>query len=108
MLNAINGIIVDTFQSLREENNVKNHIKKEICYMCSFSRSKFETNGIDFRYHITKEHNIIAYLHYIYKVKNMPKWDMNLHELEVFNKLNENRINFFPIRASASLRENYS
>jgi hypothetical protein len=105
MLNIINGIIVDTFQSLREENNKKQEIRKQLCYICSINRAKFETNGVVYKHHLNREHNIIAYLQYIYYITK--KTDaMKLQELDVLKKLEEGLISFFPIKASASLQNN--
>ena len=57
-LNAINDIIVDTFQSLREEANELYEIKMNICFICSLNRTIFEKIGLDFEQHKEREHNI--------------------------------------------------
>lgn len=103
MLNVINGIIVDTFQSLREENSEKQRTLKEICYICSLSSAKLETNGVDYKIHITNEHNIINYLQYLYKIKTMDPVKMNGIDIQVHKKLMDNRISFFPIKKSYSM-----
>lgn len=104
MLNIINGIIVDTFQSLREENNKKSLIKTEICYICSLDRSKFETNGIDFKNHQLKEHNIINYMQYIYFIQKVEPKMLKLRTLDVKNKVDKKLTSFFPKGVAASLQ----
>lgn len=69
-LNAINGIIVDTFQSLREEVNELYEIKMNICFICSLNRTIFERIGLDFEQHKEREHNILNYFHYVMKILN--------------------------------------
>ena len=103
MLNAINGIIVDTFQSLREENNNKTLYFNEYCYICNLTRSKFETNGIVYKDHLKSEHNVIAYLQYIYLLKKKNIEDMKLQEYDVYKKLNKGLITFFPKSMAESL-----
>lgn len=103
MLNVINGIIVDTFQSLREENSKKSSIKYDVCYVCSLPSSTIESYGVSFKDHVQYEHDIMSYLHYIYKISKTKLEEMNDYELQVYKKIQENKTSFFPHKNALSL-----
>ena len=69
LINIVNGIIVDTFQDLREQQNERDNVSLNYCYICSLNRTKFDMRGLDFNNHIIKEHSIHDYLYYIIKIK---------------------------------------
>jgi hypothetical protein len=68
LLNIINGVIVDTFQSLRTLNEQLKDRLENYCEMCCLRRVKFESNGIDFYYHKTYQHNIEDYYQLFLKI----------------------------------------
>lgn len=104
MLNIVNGIIVDTFQSMRQQNEINDKKRDDLCYVCSISRSKFEAHGIFFKKHCLEEHNVFNYMQYIIKIKNSEESSLNSAELMVRNKLKDSRIDFFPIKQSRRLK----
>jgi len=65
LLNIINGIIVDTFQEIREKNNKKEYDRSNVCYICHLDRSTFEVGGVSFSVHGAHDHSLLNYLHYI-------------------------------------------
>lgn len=97
ILNIVNGIIVDTFQELREENNTINDARDNNCFICQNSRSKFESKGLDFEYHINFEHNVTYYFCYLFKIKKQDVHDLNSVDFQVCNSISENKVEFFPI-----------
>ena len=103
MLNIINGIIVDTFQALREQNNEKENVLNNVCYICSIERGDFEIKGVDYENHILKEHNVLNYFHYILKVQTSDQQNLNSMDYEVLNAMNDNRTDFFPVKKAISL-----
>lgn len=103
LLNIINGIIVDTFQALREQNNEKEYVKNNVCYICSIDRSKFEMKGVDYDYHLVREHNILNYFHYIIKVLRTFEQDLNSLDYEVLKAIKKNSTEFFPVKKALSL-----
>ena len=78
ILNIVNGIIVDTF-------------------ICQNSRSKFESKGLDFEYHINFEHNVTYYFCYLFKIEKQDVHDLNSVDFQVCNSISENKVEFFPI-----------
>ncbi len=103
MLNVINGIIVDTFQALREQNNLKEDIKANLCYICSLNRSKFEIKGINFNYHTLCEHSILNYFYYVFKIQLTDEQELNSLDYQVLNSIKELRTDFFPVKKALSL-----
>ena len=57
----ISGLIIDSFQSMREE---KESVLEDIgdkCFICSIPRDSFDQVGINFKTHIKEEHNMWHY-----------------------------------------------
>ena len=103
MVNIINGIIVDTFQQLREENNQKIDDNLNICYICNINRSMFEIMGINFQQHREEDHSLNNYIYYLMKIHLVDEHDLNSLDLFVKNAIRQNRMDFFPIFKSLSL-----
>lgn len=104
MLNLINGIVVDTFQDLRQKNSEKSELKDNSCFICSINRSDFEAFGVDYDYHIHKEHNILDYFHYIFKINSTTnKDDFSSCEYDIYMKIKKNMTDFFPVKQSMTL-----
>ena len=106
LMNMITGIIVDSFQKLREKKNEENEIKENTCYICSLHREKFEKRGIKFENHTEQEHNVINYFNYIYKVKMTDESDLNSLDYQVMQSIKNKRTDFFPINLCLSLSSN--
>lgn len=103
MLNIINGIIVDTFQELREKNNLREDKLFNECYICSIYRSKFEIRGISYNEHVNKTHNVINYYLYLFKVHLTDEQDLNSLDTQVLNSFKSKSIDFFPIKKTKEL-----
>ena len=105
MINIVNGIIVDTFQALREESSLKFEALNNICFICSLKRSKFEINGLNYAKHTNNEHNLQNYFHYLIKVKSSVENDLNSLDYQVLNDMKEEKFDFFPIKKAISLEK---
>ena len=103
MLNVINGIIVDTFQALREKNNNRADIIENVCYICSIKKSKFEIRGINYNHHLNNEHLIMNYFYYIIKVKYTDEQDLNSLDYQVLDSIRNLRSDFFPVKKALCL-----
>ena len=106
LLNIISGVIVDTFQELREKSVEENETKLNICYICSLHRTLFEKRGIDFEYHKDHEHNIMNYFNYIYKVEATDESELNSLDYQVRQSIKNKRTDFFPINTCVSFSSN--
>lgn len=65
LLNAINGIIVDAFQGYREERNKHIENLENVCYICSLQRNDLDIYGISFDNHISEDHSVKYYVHFL-------------------------------------------
>lgn len=64
MLKLIFGIIIDTFQELRAENQMLEEDNQNRCFTCGIQRDVFERQGHDFEQHIFHDHNLWHYLNF--------------------------------------------
>ena len=67
LLNMIQGIIIDTFGSLREELAQRQNDQKFICFVCGIDMEKLDKSSESdkgFAYHIRIEHYMWNYLFY--------------------------------------------
>ncbi len=105
MLNVINGIIVDTFQQLREEGAVAQTRKNDVCFVCSLNRDIFEKKGLNFEEHKNQYHSMLNYVHYILKVRSSVKHDLNSIDFYVLNLIMQGRTDFLPVKKCLSLND---
>ena len=105
MLNIINGIIVDTFQDLREKQNNREDIKANNCFICNINRDKFNSLSIDFDQHQKVDHQYLNYIFYMVKITKISEHDLNSLEFEVLNEMRNNNISFFPVKASIAIND---
>jgi hypothetical protein len=106
MVNVVNGIIVDTFQQLREDQNKKVDDRLNICYSCNLNRSIFEISGKKFELHTLKDHSLTNYLHFLLKIHLIDEQDLNSLDFYVLNAVREKRFDFFPIERTLALEKN--
>lgn len=102
-LNIIFGIIVDTFSQLRD---AKWEIDKDMmnnCFICSRESYDFERHGGGFEKHVRTEHYQWAYLFFFLHLDETRPNDYSALELHVFNQLQHNVYDFFPLNRALSL-----
>lgn len=104
MLNIINGIIVDTFQELREKNNVRDDKRVNECFICSLNRGKFEIKGVSYENHVDNQHNVLNYFVYLSKIDFTDEHDLNSLDFQVFNAFKSQKIDFFPVKKTKALQ----
>jgi len=103
IVNIINGIIVDTFQALREQNNKKDDILQNFCYICSLDRAQFEIKGVNFEKHVSIDHKIQNYFDYLIKIQGTDEQDLNSLDSQVLHAIREFKTDFFPNKKAKSL-----
>lgn len=108
MLNIINGIIVDTFQKIREDEIEKLEMKKNNCLICNLERDQFNQKLINFENHQLDNHCFQNYIYYLIKISIVGDNNLNKVELEVLNEMRSSNISFFPIRSSLELNNKSS
>lgn len=103
IVNIVNGIIVDTFQALREQNNLKDDILYNFCYICSLQRGDFEVKGINYEKHINEDHYIKNYFDYLIKLQGTDEHDLNSLDSQVLQSIKEFKTDFFPNKRAKAL-----
>jgi len=96
MLNVVNAIIVDSFQSFREEKTTQEKKMNDNCYICNLPRIEFEMHGFNFQKHIEQEHNIKSYLKLLIKITEENEFNLNLVQSFIKNSLAVGQVEFFP------------
>ena len=96
MLNIINGIIVDTFQEQREEQNERNDAQLNKCYICNVERQTVEKEGDNFKYHNEVKHSYINYFQYLLSIRKTNAQDLNSLDFSISDKIEKERTDFFP------------
>ena len=96
MLNIINGIIVDNFQSQRQENTRRNKALYDRCYICNDERSDFESKGKDIDYHVLNEHSVMYYFSFIFRIDKSNINDLNIYEYYFKKDIENSQTRFFP------------
>ena len=97
ILNIVNGIIVDTFQEIRENNEAYNTEILNTCYICQLKSTDFEGKDISFEGHLLEVHNLFDYFFYLFKIHNTDPHDLNSVDFQVYNCIKNEKITFFPI-----------
>eukprot|EP00127_Corallochytrium_limacisporum_P000736 Clim_evm22s25 gene=Clim_evmTU22s25 len=105
-LNIVFGIIVDTFQELRDEKWRVQEDMEGRCFVCSIRSYEFERQARGFEYHVKKEHNMWGYLLLFIHIKDKDPQEYTAHESYVAESLEsgiEERL--FPINRALSIPE---
>ncbi|KAK3095936.1 hypothetical protein FSP39_021047 [Pinctada imbricata] len=102
-LNIIFGIIVDTFSQLRDSKWEIDKDMQRRCFICSRESYDFERHGGGFLKHVKEEHNQWAYLFFFIHLDETRPNDYTALELYVFNKLQTNTYDFFPLNKALCL-----
>ncbi|EGR32730.1 hypothetical protein IMG5_072330, partial [Ichthyophthirius multifiliis] len=96
-LNIIFGIIIDAFAELRDAKNAKDFDQQNKCFICNLERDVFENQGLNFKKHRKKEHNIWNYIYYIVYLQQKDKNSFNGTDYYIQNKLKNDDITWYPI-----------
>ena len=102
LINIFNGIVVDTFQSYREEDEkIQAHLK-DVCYICHLSRNDFSVKALDFEKHRNDEHSLRDYIDFLIKIKTVDENDLNNLGTQSLKLMKDNELSMFPVRKSMS------
>ena len=101
LFNIFTGIIVGAFAELRDETNMNENDKNNVCYICQLTRDDCLKKNIDFDSHVKTEHFVWNYLYFLtYLHINDPN-NFNSIENYVWEKLEEQDITWIPIKGDA-------
>ena len=100
------GIIINTFNDLREKKWYCENDKKNICFICQLSRDECLLNNINFDRHIKLDHNIWNYIYFLTYLHLNNANDFNVNQSSVWDKLFQNDNSWIPIKKSEENEEN--
>ncbi len=92
--NIFFGVIVDTFNDLRDKRDHKTDDEKNKCFMCN--RDRFDNSNEDFDCHRSNKHNIFTYIYFIpYLLKKNPQ-EYSRAELYAWQNINLRKLDWYP------------
>jgi hypothetical protein len=103
LLNFINGIIVDTFNELYEDEIQKVQSLDKSCFICSLTRSKYDVHGLDFEKHKFVDHYLQNYFYYIAMIKKEDPQELNARDYQVLLSINNRRTDFIPFMKAVDM-----
>jgi hypothetical protein len=106
LLSMINGIIVSTFSSLREEEeNIQDDMNNR-CLVCSLDCDAFLIKNFDFDEHKFLHHNAYNYIYYALGLRMKHIYELDSEESYVKAMIEEKNVNVFPIKKAIVLEDN--
>ena len=101
LLNAVFGIIVDSFGELRARRKEIKKKNETECFICGIERFKLDTQGGGFKRHITLHHNMWSYLRMFTMLREKPQSDYNGWESYIASLMAKCDTSFLPQDALA-------
>lgn len=100
MLNIVQGIVIDTFASLRTKAEEEKNDMDYICFICGLSEDQIQrlTNKASFLHHTLIEHSIWNYLHYLCYLLAKEETEYTGIESHVCSQYKQGLTSFFPQR----------
>ncbi len=104
LMNIFFGVIVDTFNELRDQKDKKAEDEANKCFMCNRDRfdNKYEE---DFNYHRTTQHKISNYTYFITYLLNKNFQEYNRAELYAWQQINLRNLDWLPSRGEEEKEE---
>lgn len=96
MANIINAIIVDLFQKISDQENVRIEKLTKTCIICNTSVEDFKMKQINLKDHILNSHFIYNYIYYFYYLKTIKDIDLSRANNQVKKMIESDNITFFP------------
>lgn len=95
LANIFFGVIVDSFNDLRDKSTKVNNDKINKCFICNLDRFDIQ-NGKNFDKHRKIEHNTYDYVYLIHYLNKKNPQEYSPVESYVWNQINLRRIDWFP------------
>lgn len=105
MINIFQGIIIDTFAMLREENHRNSLDRSTKCFICGLERDTVErATNRPFSFHTSYEHNEWKYVQFIGYLEDKEATELTGIESYVKEKLDKKDISWFPQQEGLSIK----
>lgn len=102
-MNIMFGIIIENFESLREESHRLHQDIENTCFICSLPRTNFDNIPNGFEIHKTQEHSTKNYIYFLYNVRYKPQRNLMGIELYVHELKNDKMTSWLPLLRSLRL-----
>ena len=107
MTNIFQGIIIDTFAMLREQQEKDKNDMQNNCFICGMNKETIErSTNRSLKFHTLFEHNEWNYLFFICYLRNKETTEYTGIESHVYEKITKKEINWFPQRRALSVTNN--
>jgi hypothetical protein len=105
LMNLITGLMVDTFDFIREEKQRTAQVLKNDCFVCGTLRSTYENYAMgnsapSFDAHLAEDHNVWTYVYFIAYLKAKDPTEHSGIESYVWSQLKEESLEWIPTRTS--------
>ena len=100
IVQMFSGIIIETFGTLRDDNESQNDDKETRCFICSIRNIEFKKRNIDFNNHKIIEHNVNDFIKVILSYKLMEEEEakhLDFHQKYIRDCINKMKYECFPI-----------
>lgn len=102
-INIMFGIIIENFETLREESHRLHQDIENSCFICSLPRTNFDNIPNGFEMHKGQEHNTRNFIYFLYNVRFKPQRSLMGIELYVHELKNEKSTSWLPLLRSLRL-----
>lgn len=97
IMNVVFGIIIDTFRELRLSSKKLEYENENFCLICGAEREVLEKDKINFIHHISNDHYIWNYIHYLIKIKQSNPQDLTSINGHAYESIMNRSNNWFPL-----------
>ena len=106
LMGVVQGIIIDTFARLREDEELCRKDMKSKCFICGLERDYIEKNTIKgFIHHQENDHNIWNYILFICYLLSKKETEYSGIESYVREQYNKDDLAWIPNKSSLSIKE---
>ena len=96
IMNIVFGVIIDTFQEMRDEAVKRDDIIKNTCLICLKNRQEIQESETSFDYHVNVYHKIWTYVEFVIYIIEQKLEDLTSIEEHVYNQYIAQKNNWLP------------
>lgn len=97
VLNMINGIVINAFTDIREQNEELLTEATKKCFLCSVSEDTFQKKNLSLAKHIKDVHKLKAYINYLIGILMTPDKDLDDFGEYLKKQMINKELKIFPI-----------
>uniref|UniRef100_A0A0N4ZPH7 Ryanodine receptor 44F n=1 Tax=Parastrongyloides trichosuri TaxID=131310 RepID=A0A0N4ZPH7_PARTI len=97
LLAIMQGLIIDAFGELRDQQEAATEKLESSCFICDIGKETFDRMPRGFEIHTTKEHNFANYLFFLQHLVNKDETEYTGQETYVREKYDNRDWEFFPV-----------